>query len=677
MPSVHFLPQNRTVEATVGTSLLDAAARAGIDIVAPCGGEGTCGQCRVRIETGQVECVQRGCLTPDEIAQGTVLACSSRITTDVTVHIPDQAAVETLQIVTDAAGHRAADTAITVEPLAIRRFLCVDPPTADHPRSDMERLTQSLGRESLLVPTPAGMPSHEPPGEGSSPGTSEQGFSHQHPPAPRLSVLRTLAETLRAQDHRITATLAPCCDGEASEIIRLEPGDTTARQLGLAIDVGTTTCAVRLVDLSTGRIIATAADYNGQLARGADVISRINYARTPQRAEELRRLILDTLNGLISNLCTIHHLDCNQIDNVVIVGNTTMIHLLLGLPPEYIRLSPYTPTINRPPVLAAREIGLAIHAEAAVLFAPGVGSYVGGDITAGLLQTALAADGEAVRLFLDFGTNGEVVIGNGEWLMACAASAGPAFEGGGVSCGMRAMAGAIESVRIDPATRRPAVSVIGGGPPEGLCGSGLVDLLAEMTSAGLIDPSGKFLTERLLPERELLERESPSLERESLLVPGDSGRNPAWTIIPAADTRHGRPITISEHDIANLLRTKAAVYSACAVMLKSVGLDFDAIVEVYVAGGFGRYLNLEKSIAIGLLPDLPRERFTYLGNSALTGAHALLCSAAARRKVIELADRLTYVELNADPAYMSEYTAALFLPHTDSDRFPTVKRKRG
>lgn len=648
MPLVRFIPADRCIQVEAGVSLLDAAAQAGVHVMAPCGGEGTCGQCRVQVEAGSVECVPRGCLTAEEIAGGTVLACSSRITSDVTIRIPEEDAAKAVQIVTDAAGHRLAGPGGAVEPLAIRRFLKLAPPTADDSLSDWERLTRSLSRELSLASI-----------------------------TPRLTVLQNLAASLRDGDFQVTVTLMPLQAEQAmapkggqdarpprgAEMIRIEPGNTLDRQLGLAIDVGTTTCAVRLVDLATGRILGTAADYNGQLARGADIISRINYARVPQRGEELRRLVLDTLNTLIRRLCDERRADPEQIGNVVLAGNTTMVHLLLGLPPEYIRLAPYTPTVNRPPVLAAGEVGLAVHPEAAVLFAPGVGSYVGGDITAGLIQTAFATDSDDVRLFLDFGTNGEVVLGNNEWLMACAASAGPAFEGGGVSCGMRAMTGAIESVRIDPVTRRPAVSVIGGGKPRGICGSGLVDLLSELMSAGLIDPSGKLL-------------HRPEAGGTSVAPAGESGRNLQYTVVTAEESATGKPITIHEHDIANLIRTKAAVYSACAVMLKSVGLDFDAVVEVYVAGGFGRYLNLERSISIGLLPDLPEDRFTYLGNSALTGAHAMLCDAAARRKAVELADRLTYLELNVDPAYMSEYTAALFLPHTDIERFPTVKRKR-
>jgi uncharacterized 2Fe-2S/4Fe-4S cluster protein (DUF4445 family) len=346
---------------------------------------------------------------------------------------------------------------------------------------------------------------------------------------------------IRAQDHLVTATLMPSSD--SAEIVRIEAGDTMARAFGLAIDIGTTTCALHLADLTRDHIIGTAAEYNGQIARGRDIISRINYARTPERLAELRQLVLGNLNTLIETLCEEHGVVPSEIDNAVVAGNTTMIHLLLGMDPEYIRLEPYTPTINKVPLLRGREVGLEMNPEAYVRFAPGVGSYVGGDITAGLLQTAMATDDEAVRLFLDIGTNGEIVVGNGEWLMACAASAGPAFEGSGVRCGMRASRGAIERIRIHPETMQAEVSIIGGAAARGICGSGMIDLLAELWINGLLDPSGKLNRER----------------GNGLVRPTEgSSRVLEYVIVPVEQTEAGTDITIDELDIQNLLRTKAA-----------------------------------------------------------------------------------------------------------------------
>jgi uncharacterized 2Fe-2S/4Fe-4S cluster protein (DUF4445 family) len=628
MPTVAIASQDISVEVETGTSLLDAIAAAGAGIEAACGGSGTCGQCRVQLSEGSVESVMRGVLSAPEIEQGWVLACSSRVTGDVTLLV--EAGLDAEAPASRADLHRDLDSGARTEPLASKRLLKVEQPSQDNSFSDLERIERALGEEGEAVQLHCG-----------------------------LSTLQTLASGLRTRERRVTATLAEDLTPGHPELLKLDPGDTTRRSFGLAIDVGTTTCAAHLVDLAQDRILATGARYNRQSTRGLDVISRINYAVNPERRAELRQLVLETLNDLIEELCREQGVAAEEIDNASIAGNTTMTHLLLGLDPEHIRLEPYTPTSNRQPTLRGHEVGLHLHPNALVSCAPGVGSYLGGDITAGLIHTALATDAEEVSLFLDIGTNGEVVVGNGEWLMGCAASAGPAFEGRGVGCGVRAGPGAIERVRIHPDSGRAEYSVIGGAQPRGLCGSGVIDLLAELWSAGLLDSSGRFDASR-----------SCERVRES----GDSSRKAAYTLVESEESATGEEIVLDERDIQSLLRTKAAVYGACSFMLKSIGLELAAVQRVYVAGGFGRFLDLQKSIAIGLLPDLPLESFTYLGNSALAGAHAMLRSRAAREKASELARRITYLELNVSPAYMHEYTAALFLPHTDMELFPSVRR---
>ncbi|MEK7270949.1 MAG: ASKHA domain-containing protein [Planctomycetota bacterium] len=636
MPSVTFLPRGVRTAVEPGGSLLDAAAAAGVSLFAPCGGEGVCGECRVRVVEGAVEQEASGALSAAEIAAGWALACHSRVVGDVTVRVPETSETGA-QIVTDAAADAGRGAESPLEPLVFRLCVPVEPPALESSLGDFDRLRRAVRA--------AGGPREIACG---------------------LATLRTLAAALRSGDSKVTVALGRP-DGDApAEVLRVEPGDRAGRATGLAIDIGTTTCAVQLVDLKSGRVLGTASDYNGQIARGLDVISRINYAKAPARREELRALVLGTLNALTEQACRAHGVPPAEVDGAVIAGNTTMIHLALGLDPEFIRLEPYTPTVNRPPLLRAREFGLAIHPEALVAFAPGVGSYVGGDITAGLLRTALAAGEDAdpasrpdePRLFLDIGTNGEVVLGNREWLMACACSAGPAFEGGGIRCGMRAAAGAIERVRLDPATGVADVRVVGGGKPRGICGSGMIDLLAELWAAKRLEPSGRF---------------NPGRCGDRVRPAGASARDLAYTVVPGARTESGEDLVIAESDIQNLLRTKAAVYSACALMLKRAGLSASDLAQVYVAGGFGRFLDLKKSILIGMLPDLPLDRFTYLGNSSLAGAREMLLRGAARRTVRELADRITYLELNVIPEYMEEYTAALFLPHTDLSRFPTAR----
>lgn len=649
MPLVRFLPLDRDVEVSAGTCLLDAAALAGVQLAAPCGGEGVCGECSVKVEAGQVECVARGFLTDEQVHSGWVLACSSRVTGDVTVRLKEdqESSAGEYRIVTEHATEQQALLELQhpriPEPMVRRYCLQVAPPSVDDPLSDFDRLVMAMGDGCVNQVL------------GQVADAVETGLPVQC----GVPVLQSLAEALRTDPANVvTISVAELSEKGVVDIIRIDNGDMPSRAYGLAIDVGTTTCVVHLVDLRSGHVAGTRSAYNAQRTRGLDIISRINYARSPERLNELQKLVVDTLNGLITELCQTTGVSERELDTAVIAGNTTMIHLLLGMTPEYIRLEPYTPTVNRVPVLYAREIGLAVNPAAHIVFAPGVGSYVGGDITAGLLQTALATDDEEISLFLDFGTNGEVALGNAEWIMACAASAGPAFEGTGISCGMRACAGAIERVRIDPQTRQAQVSVIGGSAPAGVCGSGMVDLLAELWKAGLLDSSGK------------LEREAfPHLISP---VPGSS-RNFSYQIVPGGESASGEPISITEQDIMNLLRAKAAVYAACSLMLRSVGLGFHSVERVYVAGGFGRYIDIEKAITAGMLPDLPRESYIYLGNSSLAGAHSMLVSSKARQKAAEIAGRITYLELNTMPTYMDEYTAALFLPHTDASRFPSVR----
>ena len=382
---------------------------------------------------------------------------------------------------------------------------------------------------------------------------------------------------------------------------------------------------------------------------------RVSQAR---RLEELRQRVLGTINRLIRQVAASQGVEPLEISHAALSGNTVMTHLLLGLNPEYLRLAPYIPTLLEAPCLRNAEVGLEVHPQARLVFSPCVGSYVGGDITAGILCTDLAADTEEINLFIDIGTNGEVVVGNNSFLMACACSAGPAFEGGGIECGMRAATGAIDKIQVDPATGTASCSTVGNGPPRGICGSGMIDLVAGLFRTGWIDAAGKF--DRVRP--------CPAIRAQ--------GRRASYTLAAAEASADGKPIVVSEIDLENIIRTKASIYSACALMLKQVGLEFGGLCHVYIAGGFGRFLDLENAILIGLLPDLPPEKFHYLGNASLTGSFMAAVSRTCRRRQLALARRLTYLELNTDPAYMEQYTGALFLPHTDPARFPSVKPRR-
>jgi uncharacterized 2Fe-2S/4Fe-4S cluster protein (DUF4445 family) len=462
-----------------------------------------------------------------------------------------------------------------------------------------------------------------------------------------------IAAALRAHDGIVTVTLirAPA----RVHVIRIEPGDQTTRHYGIAVDIGTTTVSVQLVNLTRAAIEGTRSEYNDQIACGLDVISRINYARRADRLEELRERVLATINRLILQVSQASGVVPADIGDAVLSGNTTMIHLLLGLPPENIRLAPYTPTVLEVPFLNASVVGLDINPESWIYFSPSIGSYVGGDITAGMLCTDLALDTANVNLFIDIGTNGELVVGNNEFLLTCACSAGPAFEGGGIECGMRAALGAIERVEVDPATAVPLYWTIGNVHPKGICGSGMIALLADLLKTGWLDAAGKLDRTRSSP---------------AILI---EGRHARYVIAAAGESGLPKAITISEMDIENIIRAKAAIYAACMLLLDHTGLTVDDLANVYIGGGFGRFLNLEKAMIIGLIPDLPREKFHYIGNSSLMGSYIVLVSRDYRQRQLELARRMTYVDLSSDPKYMEQYTGALFLPHTDPDRFPNVQ----
>ena len=656
MPLITFQPLGQTIQVQPGTALLDAARQAGVDVEAPCGGKGTCGNCALRIISGRTTDESLGVLTLAEIDQGFVLACRTAIgDDDVTVEALDQTARGRGQF-SDDEGLDRIDPALLPapedrRPLTEKICLLVAPPQKADGLSDLDRLTRAL---SLFF----------------SSSRQETGASILY----ALPAIRQLADALRAGGGNVTVTVVyegpsggePSAATEGaterreedmsggSRITRVtvvEAGNTSDRHYGIAIDVGTTTVAVQLVDLSGMKILGACTDYNGQLACGLDIISRIDYARRPDRREELRNRVLKTINHLIHQSAGHHRIGPHEISGAVISGNTTMTHLLLGLNPEYIRLDPFTPTVLAAPFLTAADIGIDIHPPATVMISPAVGSYVGGDITAGILCTDLSLSAEEVCLFMDIGTNGEVVLGNGEFLIAAACSAGPAFEGGGIKCGMRAADGAIEKVDVDPATGLADCRVIGQRKPRGVCGSGMISLLAQLLQTGWIDPAGK------------LNRSRPS---DAIHI---NGRKAAYTLVAAEQSATGRAIAVDEQDIKNVIRAKASIYAACSLLLTQVGMTFRDLRKVYIAGGFGRFLNLDEAIAIGLLPNLPRDRVHFIGNASLKGSTMALISWKHRKRQHEQARRMTYLELSTTPAYMDQYTAALFLPHTDPAPF--------
>jgi uncharacterized 2Fe-2S/4Fe-4S cluster protein (DUF4445 family) len=476
-----------------------------------------------------------------------------------------------------------------------------------------------------------------------------------------LSLLQSMGEVLREGDWNVTAVVDIKNAIESHEtnqsirLITLQPGsvDEYSPLWGTAIDIGTTTVTVWLIDLVSGQVRAQVAEYNGQIARGEDVISRIIYASKDGGLQDLRQRVLDTINSLLDKACKRVKATPEEIVKATISGNSTMMHVLLGIPAGSIRLSPFVTTVNLPPVMTAREVGLNTHPEASVDCLPGVASYVGADITAGVLSSGVDV-AEDVTLFLDVGTNGETVLGNRDWLVACACSAGPAFEGAGVVNGMRATQGAIEEVWINSASLEPTYRVIGGGKPKGICGSGLIALLSEAFITGILDKAGNVNV----------------AANSSRVREGAHGGE--YVVAWGTESESGEDIVLSRVDVDNLLRAKAAIYAGFTVLADTVGIPLESVSKVLIGGSFGKYINVEKAVQIGLLPDMPWEQFDFLGNTSVRGAYYALLDWRKREQITAIAKRMTYIELSADNSFYEAFTSALFLPHTDLHKFPSV-----
>jgi uncharacterized 2Fe-2S/4Fe-4S cluster protein (DUF4445 family) len=616
-----------TVDVPQGTLVSDAAHQAGILVDLPCGGKGTCGKCLVRISSGSVESKPATRLTGEETAAGFVLACRSSIREDVEIVVPERLS-GSIQSSDDSIDLLNGHAVKIVDLTPLTRQVCVQAagPGREDGLSDLDRLKMSLKPE----------------------------FQDQDISCP-LSVIRKTADELRVEDGKATLTVS--AEHGKVRIIDIKSGRGGYRNLGIAVDLGTTTISVELMDLETGKAVSGRSGYNDQVHCGLDVISRINYASNPDRLEELRVHAVRSVNRLVREALEDAGAQKEEVTCCRISGNTVMTHLLLGLKPEYIRLEPYTPTVLEVPSFRAADLGLDILPDALVTLSPCIGSYVGGDITAGMLVTDLTQDREEICLFIDIGTNGEIVAGNKDFLMTCACSAGPAFEGGGIDCGMRATDGAIDHVSIDRGTGRAVYTTIGQGAPAGICGSGLIDLVAGLFLAGWLDSSGKF--KRSDP--------GPFIRID--------GRRAVYTVAEGKETASGRPITLSETDIENLIRAKAAIYAAASLLLGQAGITFQDLSAFYVAGGFGRFLDFGHAVALGLLPDIPREKFRYVGNASLQGSCLCLLSQGFREAQSRLAGRMTYIDLSTFPGYMDQYTAALFLPHTELHHFPGVMKK--
>jgi uncharacterized 2Fe-2S/4Fe-4S cluster protein (DUF4445 family) len=627
------------VFAGEGENLLEVARNANVAIDAPCSGNAACGKCKVKLVGGEIESEKTRHITDEEYAQGWRLSCVSKISADVTVLVPDIASayrsrmkVADLDSAEELKIFEKTKQDVAAAGITFRNDLDViqismEVPTLDNTMPDNERLEWAV--EAACGVSEVKMP---------------------------FFVLKKLAEVLRKSDFQIQCVIRRA--EEKVEILDVIPAGEAAPVCGLAVDIGTTSVAGLIIDMQTGDILAKASTGNGQIRFGADVINRIIEQQKDGGRKKLQDAIIkETINPLIQEMCRAAKIRPDQIYRMCVAGNTTMNHLFVGVDADPVRMEPFIPTFFETQSVYAQDLGLGIYPHARIILSPNIGSYVGGDITAGTLASTIW-NSEEMSLFIDLGTNGELVLGNSEFMMSCACSAGPAFEGGDISCGMRATDGAIEACTIDKETMDPTFRIVGdeGQKPVGICGSGIIDIISELFRCGIISPKGKFI-------------------REGARIRHDKYGMGSYVLAFREDAASVKDIELTEVDIDNFIRAKGAIFSAIRVMLQSLDFDVTMIDRVLVAGGIGSGINMRNAVNIGMFPDIEMDKFTYIGNSSLSGAYTILCSTEAEQKVADVAHNMTYLELSNEPTYMDEFVACCFLPHTDAGLFPSLEMK--
>jgi uncharacterized 2Fe-2S/4Fe-4S cluster protein (DUF4445 family) len=645
---IKFLPVDEEIRVKKGTTILDAALNAGLFIKALCGGAGTCGKCKVIIKEGEAKSDESmGVLGKELYDKGFRLACRTEIDEDLMVEIPEEsrADLDGKHLASHSISSPRYAPDVDIEAMgawfnpALRKYnVVVDPPTKDDNTSDLTRLLRALKRHHNL-----------------------ENISVD------FLLLKTLPEKIRKDNWNVTVILVETrVESQLSntqfrgsrrpKMIQVEPGDRTSYHYSVVFDIGTTTIKSRLLDLNDGKVMATSTVYNPQIKYGPDVITRIVHSLKKGGLDTLQKAVVGGMNEVIDDLIDQTGIERRCISHITAAGNTVMTHLLLGLNNRYIREAPYTPVANFIPPIRAIRIGLNVVDSVYLYTFPSISSYVGGDIVSGVLSSGFYKKKD-VTLFIDIGTNGEIVLGNIDWLMTASCSAGPAFEGGGVKCGMHAAPGAIEGFYINPNDFEPMIKTIGKKEPKGICGSGIINVLAELFIAGVLDQDGKI--RKKIPSKRIRK--------------GNSGME--YVIAWAENSATGEDIVINEVDIENIMRAKAAMFAGYTSLMEKTGIMLSDIKNVIIAGAFGDFIDLENAIAIGLLPDLPLERFQFVGNASLAGALLISLSNDMLDDGEKIARNMTNLELSEDNRFMDHYMAAMFLPHTDFDSFPTVKEK--
>ena len=633
-----FQPHNREVTVNDGEILIRAALEAGVHVNASCGGEGVCGKCRVIIEKGDVEGGISERLDQEDQEKGYRLACQAVVKSDLVVRIPTESTVDASILNIQSTPRKTAriqhldfdklkEQGLFLPPVE-KRYLELPGPDAQEHEPDVTRIVNYLRHHF-----------------------------DEHRLQFNLPVIRKIPDIMRENDFKITVTLVrPVHGGGKTRIINVQAGDTTGENYAIALDIGTTTVYGQVIDLISGETLSQYGEFNGQISYGEDVISRIVYAEKPEGLQKLHEVVINTINTVIAKIVKRSKVAPDNIAAITIAGNTTMTQLLLMVNPKYIRRSPYVPAATLYPPFRAIDLNIELPEHVTALVYPQISSYVGGDIVSGVMGSGMYR-AEELTLFLDIGTNAEVVVGNKDWLVCAACSAGPAFEGGGIEFGMRASKGAIEDFSLDPISFEPMLITIGNVRPKGICGSGLIIMVAVMFETGIINSQGKYNQDLDTPRI----REKESIYEYVL----------AWK----DETGIDRDIVLTEIDIENLIRAKGAIYSGCITLLEEVGLGINDIERIILAGGFGSYIDLEKAITIGLLPEIDPARVTFIGNGSLMGAKMSSLTNRIRQDVGDVTNMMTNFELSETQSYMDHYVAALFLPHTDINLFPKLKER--
>ena len=627
--TVTFTSLDKTAGVASGTPLLEAAVEAGLSISSLCGGDGVCGRCKMIVKEGQTSSGDSQLLSPAEVEQGMVLGCLALVQGDLTVEIPaETSARDKIAVDQDAQRFSAVQPGVNArefdsKPLVSKVFLDLDEPTLDDNLGDCQRLERAISKRTGLESIQIG-----------------------------LGLTARIPQVLRAHEFKVTATIGRRWG--YAELIDLEGGDASKANYTAVVDIGTSTIVVHLVDVAAMTTVDTQACFNSQAVHGREVTARIMAAER-SGVKRLQELVVCDINRLVAKVAERHDVDLQDITSMVCAGNTTMTHFLLGLPPESLRRKPFIAASLEPSPCLAAEVGIEISPSGLLYCVPGIGSWVGGDITAGILATGLH-EMEQVCMLIDIGTNGEIMIGNNSWLIGCSASVGPALEGASVHCGMVAEQGAIETVSVGDG--RIDYKTIGNAPAVGLCGSGIIDLVAVLLGRGVISRDGKFVADS-----------DPALSFEDGL-----GK---YVLVARGQNAGGKEVYLTQEDIDNVITAKAAIFAATKIILDRLDLKFSDVHKVFLAGGFGSYINRENAVRIGLLPDLPVSRIHYVGNSSLWGAKLAALSEDACDTLREIRKNTTYYDLLGSPDYVDQFSQARFLPHTNIELFPSLLEKVG